>query len=43
MEAAAKPPMYMDVQVPPEAGGWKRPGTDSRRLSEALPDTDGIP
>ncbi len=43
MEAAVKPTMYMDVQVPPKAGGWKRPETYLRRLSEALPDTGWIP
>ncbi len=40
MEAALKPTMYMDVQVPPEAGCCKRPGRYSRRLLEALPDTN---
>ena len=43
MDATAKPTMDMDVQVPPEAGCWKRPGTYSRRLSEVLPDTVWIP
>jgi hypothetical protein len=35
MDAALKPTMYMDVQVPPEAGCWKRPRMYSRRLLEA--------